>query len=140
MRELRTINTADLANLSRALIGFDNMFQHIESRASNTYPPHNVLKLSETDYEIELAVAGFAKEDITVEIDQNQLTIRGVKKPVDESVEYQYRGLALRNFEKTLVLTEFLEVRGAEVKDGMLKIQLELLVPEALKPRQIEIK
>lgn len=140
MTQLRTINTADLANLSRALVGFDRYFSAPHHQNGN-YPPHNIVKYSEHQYGIEVAVAGFTKEEITVEVDQDQLTIIGTKSiDVNDSKEYLHRGLAARDFEQTFTLAEYMEVKGAEVKDGMLKINIERIVPEALKPRTIEIK
>ena len=140
MTALRTINTADLANLSKALVGFDRYFTAPHHQNGN-YPPHNIVKYSEDSYGIEVAVAGFAKEEITVEMDQDQLTIRGVKtRTTDSEVEYLHRGLAARDFEQTFTLAEYMEVRGAKVEHGMLHIDIKRLVPEALKPRQIEIK
>ena len=86
-------------------------------------------------------MAGFSKEEVTVEVDQDQLTIRGVKnRPNEGEVEYLHRGLAARDFEQTFTLAEYMEVRGAKVENGMLQIDIQRLVPEALKPRQIEIK
>jgi molecular chaperone IbpA len=139
MTTLRTINTGDLANLSKALVGFDRYFT-TQAQTSN-YPPHNIVKYSDDTYGIEVAVAGFTKDEITVEVDQDQLTIRGVKnRPNDSTVEYLHRGLAARDFEQTFTLAEYMEVRGAKVDNGMLQIDLQRIVPEALKPRQIEIK
>jgi molecular chaperone IbpA len=140
MTQLRTIDTAALAGLSRALVGFDRYF-NVPNHQNGNYPPHNIVKYSENQYGIEVAVAGFSKEEITVEVDQDQLTITGTKSTdADSSKEYLHRGLAARDFEQTFTLAEYMEVKGAEVKDGMLKIQIERIVPEALKPRQIEIK
>jgi len=141
MTQLRTINAADLANLSRALVGFDRYFSAPHHQNGN-YPPHNIVKYSEDTYAIEVAVAGFTKEEVTVEVDQDQLTIRGVKyRPnVDVGVEYLHRGLAARDFEQTFTLAEYMEVVGAKVQDGMLQIDIKRVVPEALKPRRIEIK
>ena len=142
MTQLRTIDTAALAQLSKALVGFDRYFnapQHVNSN----YPPHNIVKYSEDTYAIEVAVAGFAKEEVTVEVDQDQLTIRGIKNRPNEStgqIEYLHRGLAARDFEQVFTLAEYMEVRGAKVENGMLQIDIQRLVPEALKPRQIEIK
>lgn len=141
MNHLRTINTADLANLSRALVGFDRYF-NTQAQNSN-YPPHNIVKYSDDTYAIEVAVAGFTKEEITVEVDQDQLTIRGVMNRPNQStgqIEYLHRGLAARDFEQTYTLAEYMIVRGAKVDNGMLQIDIQRVVPEALKPRQIEIK
>ena len=141
MTQLRTIDTAALAQLSKALVGFDRYFTAPHHQNGN-YPPHNIVKYSDDTYAIEVAVAGFAKEEVTVEVDQDQLTIRGVKnRPnVDVGVEYLHRGLAARDFEQTFTLAEYMEVRGAKVQDGMLQIDIQRVVPDALKPRQIEVK
>ena len=141
MTQLRTINAADLAQLSRALVGFDRYFSAPHHQNGN-YPPHNIVKYSDDTYAIEVAVAGFSKDEVTVEVDQDQLTIRGIKNRsnADVGVEYLHRGLAARDFEQTFTLAEYMEVRGAKVADGMLQIDIQRLVPEALKPRRIEIK
>ncbi len=142
MTQLRTIDTAALAHLNRALVGFDRIFndRFFETRTNN-YPPYNIVKYSDTEYGIEVAVAGFLKEEITVSVDQDQLTITGKNMVTeDRHVEYLHRGLAARDFEQTWTLAEYMEVKGAEIKDGMLKIAIERVVPEALKPRTIEIK
>lgn len=140
MTQLRTINAADLAQLSRALVGFDRYFSAPHHQNGN-YPPHNIVKYDETHYGIEIAVAGFSKDEITVEVDQDQLTVKGCKlNQADNRFEYLHRGLAARDFEQTFTLAEYMEVHAAEVKDGMLVIEIMRLVPEALKPRRIEIK
>ena len=140
MTQLRTIDTAALAQLSKALVGFDRYFTAPHHQNGN-YPPHNIVKYSDSAYGIEVAVAGFSKEEVTIEVDQDQLTIRGVKTSLDEgTIEYLHRGLAARDFEQTFTLAEYMEVRGAKVADGMLQIDIQRIVPEALKPRQIEIK
>lgn len=140
MTQLRTIDTAALAQLSKALVGFDRYFVAPQHATSN-YPPHNIVKYSEDTYAIEVAVAGFAKDEITVEVDQDQLTIKGVKYRPNENVgvEYLHRGLAARDFEQVFTLAEYMIVRGAKVADGMLQIDIQRVVPEALKPRQITI-
>jgi molecular chaperone IbpA len=139
MTQLRTLDTAALAQLNRALVGFDRYFT--TQMPNGNYPPHNIVKYSEDTYGIEVAVSGFGKEEITVEVDQDQLTIRGVKnRPNDSTVEYLHRGLAARDFEQTFTLAEYMEVVGAKVDNGMLQIDIKRVVPEALKPRQIEIK
>ena len=138
--QLRTINPADLAQISRALVGFDQYFNNPRLQNSN-YPPHNIVKYTDSDYAIEVAVAGFSKEEITVEIDQDQLVVRGTQKVSTEAIkEYLHKGLASRDFEQTWTLAEYMEVKDAEVKDGMLIINIQRIIPESLKPRQIEIK
>ena len=141
MNQLRTIDTAHLANLNRALVGFDRYFNGHFANTNGNYPPHNIVKYDETHYGIEIAVAGFSKEEITVEVDQDQLTVKGCRlNQPDSRFEYLHRGLAARDFEQTFTLAEYMEVKAAEVKDGMLVIEIERVVPEALKPRQILIK
>jgi molecular chaperone IbpA len=140
MTQLRTIDTAALAQLSKALVGFDRYFSAPHHQNGN-YPPHNIVKYSDDTYGIEVAVAGFTKEEVTVEVDQDQLTIRGIKnRGNDADVEYLHRGLAARDFEQTFTLAEYMEVRGAKVEHGMLQIDIQRIVPDALKPRQIEVK
>ena len=141
MTQLRTIDTAALAHLSRALIGFDRIFSDVENRAqTNNYPPFNIIKHSDVDFEIELAVAGFKKSEITVEVDQDQLIIRGQKTYVESGPEYLHRGLAARDFEKSWTLADHMEVDEVELTDGILHVKITRTVPEALKPRLIAIK
>jgi len=137
--QLRTVDPAALAAVSRALVGFDRYF-NAPNHANGNYPPHNIVKYDDTHYGIEVAVAGFSKDEITVEVDQDQLMITGKKATANEGVEYLHRGLAARDFEQSFTLAEYMEVKDAEVKDGMLKVKIERIVPEALKPRQIAIK
>ena len=138
--QLRAVTPADLAQISRALVGFDQYFNNPRLQNSN-YPPHNIVKYSDSAYAIEVAVAGFSKEEINVEVDQDQLIVRGTQQTEDtEGKEYLHKGLASRNFEQSWTLAEYMEVKDAEVKDGMLKIEIERVIPEALKPRQIKIK
>ena len=139
--QLRAIDPAHLANLSRALVGFDTIFnQHLQQQNGN-YPPHNIVKYSDSEYAIEVAVAGFSKEEITVQVDQDQLIVRGVQTNKDnDTKEYLHRGLASRDFEQSYTLAEYMEVKDAEVKDGMLIISIERIVPEALQPRTIQVK
>jgi molecular chaperone IbpA len=139
MTALRTIDAAHLANISRALVGFDRYFNgHLQPNGN--YPPHNIVKYDDTHYGIEVAVAGFSKAEIAVEVDQDQLTIRGKQSLDSDEKVYLHRGLAARDFEQTFTLAEYMNVTGAEVTDGMLKIVIERIIPEALKPRQIEVK
>jgi molecular chaperone IbpA len=142
MTQLRTIDTAALAHLNKAFVGFDRLFndRFFETRSTN-YPPYNIVKYDEHSYGIEVAVAGFSKDDITVEVEGDQLKVHGNKAiDIDDNKEYLHRGLAARDFEQTFTLAEYMEVRGAEVKDGMLKINIERIIPEAMKPRSIQIK
>jgi molecular chaperone IbpA len=130
--------------LSRALVGFDRMFDDMERRFASqhsvNYPPYNIAKVSENLYDISIAVTGFEKNEVSVQVEANELTIRGERKPSDTpEPEYLHRGLALRDFERTFTLAEHMKVLKAEIKNGILLIQLEREIPEALKPRVIDI-
>jgi len=135
----------DQAALNRALIGFDQLFDSFESRFANqlttNYPPHNVVKTDEDTYVIEMAVAGFKKSEIAVEVEQDMLTIRGGASAPNETAQrmYLHRGLSSRDFERTFSLAEHMIVKGAEIKDGILTITIERIVPEDKKPRLIDI-
>jgi molecular chaperone IbpA len=135
----------DTAALNRALVGFDRIFDDMERRVTNqvatNYPPFNISKIAENLYEIDIAVTGFMKEEVSVTVESNELTVRGERKRDDDAaVEYLHRGLALRDFERTFTLAEHMEVVKAEIKNGLLLIQIERKVPDALLPRKIEIK
>ena len=134
----------DAAALNRALVGFDRIFDDMERRfanqVSNNYPPYNVAKLQENLYEIEMAVTGFEKEEIKVTIEQNELTIVGERNKNNEvTVEFLHRGLALRDFERKFTLAEHMKIVSATIKNGVLQIRIERIVPEEMKPRIIDI-
>jgi molecular chaperone IbpA len=136
----------DVNALNRALVGFDRIFDDMERKfaggqTNQNYPPYNIEKIAENLYDIVIAVAGFSKKEITVETEGDQLTIRGEKAGGQEPApEYLHRGLAFRDFERTFTLAEHMEVVKAEIKNGLLLIQIERKVPDALLPRKIEIK
>jgi molecular chaperone IbpA len=139
--QLKAVTPADLAQISRALVGFDTIFNQRLQQMNGNYPPHNIVKYSDSKYAIEIAVAGFNKNEITVEVDQDQLIVRGIQaEVVTEGKEYLHKGLASRNFEQNWTLAEYMEVKDAEVKDGMLVIEIERIIPESLKPRSIRVK
>ena len=143
MNQLARFDTNALAQLNRALIGFDRIFNDFENRHVNSttnYPPYNVLKHDEDHFEIEIAVAGFDREDITVEVDQNQLVIKGKRLSEDDSSKYVHRGLATRDFERVFTLVDHMEVGEAELTNGILSVKITRVIPEALKPRLITIK
>jgi len=135
----------DTNALNKALLGFDNLFDNFEQRFANqiqqNYPPYNILKHNEDTYEIEVAVTGFAPDEITVEVVQNQLVVKGERVEV-ESVDTQYlhRGLASRNFTRSWTLAEHMVVGEGRIKNGVLTIELTRVVPEALKPRVLQLK
>lgn len=127
-----------------SFVGFDQLFNELERLAegqtqrTSTYPPHNVLKVDDNHYVVELAVAGFSKDEITIEIDEDVLVVTGEKKEKSD-LDYVYRGIGTRAFTKTVRLKDTIEVRGAEFKDGILRIALEDVIPESKKARRIEI-
>lgn len=123
-------------------IGFDQLFQEFDSiQKENTtvYPPHNVVKLTEDSYVIELAVAGFAEPELDIETVENSLVITGEKSDKDER-EYAHRGISARKFTRRFTLAEHVVVSGASLQNGILSISLERQVPEEKKPRKITIK
>jgi molecular chaperone IbpA len=122
-------------------IGFDQLFQEFDSinkENSNVYPPHNVVKLDEDRFVIELAVAGFAESELDIETVENSLVITGEKSEKDER-EYAHRGISARKFTRRFTLAEHVVVSGASLQNGILSISLEKQVPEEKKPRKIVI-
>jgi len=133
--------------INRALIGFDTMFDQMERRygnsVNNNYPPHNILKTGENQYEIQIAVTGFEKSEITVSVESNVLTVTGEGaesiRHENPEIVYLHRGLATRDFAREFPLAEHIEVVGAETKNGMLTVKLVRHVPESAKPKIIDI-
>jgi len=139
MNALTRFDTTALNQLNRALIGFDRLLTN-GGFSNQTYPPYNVIKTGEDTYEIEIAVAGFTLSEIDVEINQNQLVVRGERKRADDAnYEYLHRGLAYRSFEKSLTLAEHMEVGSASIKDGVLRIAVTRVIPESQKARKIPV-
>ena len=141
-------NLSRIDALNRALIGFDTMFDALERRLANSsvdknYPPHNVRRTDENQYEIQMAVTGFNKDEIAVTLEDDVLVIRGESKTPNENADmvYIHRGLATRDFVKEFPLAEHIEVAGAEIKNGLLTVKLVRNVPEPVKPlvRTIDI-
>jgi molecular chaperone IbpA len=135
-----------LTPLYHTTLGFENLFDEVEKllnsdfkTTTTTFPPHNILKLDDNHYVVELAVAGFSKDDIEVSVNDGELVIKGNKEDKAESGEYLHRGIGLRSFTKTLRIADTVEVRGAEYKDGILRVGLENIIPDHKKPRKIEI-
>ena len=125
-------------------LGFENFIRDVEAilnetRPVNNFPPHNIVKLDENKYVVELAVAGFGKDEIDIQVQENTLTIKGEKKEGTPDLEYLHRGIGTRSFTKSITIADTIEVKGAEYKDGILRIGLENIIPEHKKPRKIEI-
>ncbi|WP_375266622.1 Hsp20 family protein [Planktotalea sp.] len=138
------MRTFDFAPMHRASIGFDqiaDMMDRVMSNdvSTNTYPPYNIEKTSDDDYRISIAVAGFSDADLSVEVKDGALFISARKGEDTTERTYLHRGIATRAFERRFHLADHVRVTGASHEDGMLHIELTREVPEALKPRQIEI-
>ena len=135
----------DFSPFRRSTVGFDRLFDMLEnSGASNggeNYPPFDLIKTGENDYRIELAVAGFGPDEIDITAQQNVLIVSGRKKEEsgDKGSDYIYRGIATRSFERRFALADHIQVRGADLKDGLLSVELVREIPEAMKPRKINI-
>ena len=129
-------------------LGFDNIFDHFNLHLDNTrtvnYPPYNINKIDEFNWEIQMALAGFGKKDINITTANNQLTIESIKdedtNEVEENDGVLFKGISKRQFKKTFTLSDEVVINGAELKDGMLLIDLEKIVPEEKKPKTIKIK
>jgi molecular chaperone IbpA len=123
-----------------SFVGFDHLFNeldHVARHANDSYPPHNILKTGENDYLIELAVAGFTKDELTIEVKDRTLTVTG--EHVSKGREYIHRGISTKKFKRTFRLSEYVYVHGADLVDGILAVELKVVVPEEMRPRKIEI-
>ena len=135
----------DFSPLYRSTVGFDRLFSMLDSLAQpeggQSYPPYNIERTGDDAYRISMAVAGFSDEDISIEAHRNVLTVKGEKNENAEQDggEVLYRGIASRAFERRFQLAEFVEVQGAELRNGLLHIDLKRNIPEEMKPRKIEI-
>tara|TARA_R110000868_G_scaffold4155_18_gene25417 strand:- start:11006 stop:11464 length:459 start_codon:yes stop_codon:yes gene_type:complete len=133
----------DFSPLYRSAVGFDRMTSLLDaaqkSAAADSYPPYNIEKTGEDAYRITLAVAGFGAQDLDMEVNDGQLVIVGKGDNTGENVEYLHRGIARRAFERRFQLADHVEVKGADLRDGLLVVDLVREIPEAMKPRRIEI-
>ena len=135
------MRSIDFSPLYRSAIGFDRLANLIESAASNGnagYPPYNIEQLGDNDYRISMAAAGFAQEELELSFQENLLMVKG-NKQADTERHYLYQGIAERGFERRFQLADYVRVKGADLKNGLLHIDLAREVPEAMKPRKIEI-
>ena len=135
----------DFAPFRRSTVGFDRLFDMLENggmgQGQENYPPFDLIKSGENEYRIELAVAGFKPEEIDITAQQNVLIVSGRKNEETEEKgsDYIYRGIANRSFERRFALADHIQVRGADMKDGLLQIELVREIPEAMKPKKINI-
>ena len=135
-------------------VGYDNIFDHFErmfdddfftnNGVSTNYPPYNIVKTGVNQYNVEVALAGFSKDDIDVEYAEGVLTIKSKDKKESEDTDADgntiYKGISKRYFSKSFTIADDVEIKGAELKDGLLKVSMERIIPESKKPRTIEIK
>jgi molecular chaperone IbpA len=138
------MRTIDFSPLYRSAVGFDRLASLLDAAASSDtasgYPPYNIETTGENAYRIEIAVAGFRPEDLTIEVKENVLTVQGRKAANDETRRFLHRGLAERNFERRFQLADHVVVVDAQLTDGLLAISLKRELPEQLKPSRVEIK
>lgn len=139
------MRTFDLAPLYRSTVGFDRLFSLLDQatglESAPTYPPYNIERTGENAYRITVAVAGFAEPELSIEVKENTLTIRGEKqaKQTDKNGEVLYQGIAARAFERRFQLADHVEVKGAALENGLLHVDLVREIPETMKPRNIPI-
>lgn len=138
------MRTFDFAPLHRATVGFDQIADLMDRALTNdvsqsSYPPYNIEKTAADAYRISIAVAGFSESDLSVEVKENALVVSGRKAADEAERSYLHRGIATRAFERRFTLADHVRVTGASHEDGMLHIDLQREIPEALKPRQIQI-
>ena len=135
----------DFAPFRRSTVGFDRLFDMLESntagQAQENYPPFDLIKKGYNDYSIQLAVAGFKPDEIDITAQQNVLIVSGRKSDEadEKGTDFIYRGIANRSFERRFALADHIQVKGADLKDGLLLIDLVREIPEAMKPRKINI-
>jgi molecular chaperone IbpA len=140
---MKPMSTNELNPLYRTLVGFDRiaslMDQASRLDAAPGYPPFNIEQVGEDAFRIELAVAGFAESELSIEFKQNSLTVSGARTPAESSRQFLHRGIAERNFERRFGLADHVRVGGAKLENGLLTIELVRELPEILKPRKIQI-
>jgi molecular chaperone IbpA len=134
----------DLAPLYRSTVGFDRLFsaldQFVSADAAPTYPPYNIERTGENAYRITVAVAGFTDQDLSIEVRENALTLKGERKAGEpRKGEFLHQGIAARSFERRFQLADYVQVTGATLENGLLHVDLVREIPEAKKPRQIQI-
>ena len=143
-------NLSIFNNLRPITVGFDDMFDHFEHMMDDSFfrgtlgnfPPYNIVKTGDNTYDVELALAGFNKKDIEVEYKENLLTVKSKKQEEtkDEDGNVIHRGISKRMFSKSFTIANDVEVKGAELKDGLLKVSMERIIPEHKKAKLIDIK
>ena len=142
MSRTLTLRSLDIPAIHKFGIGFDSMvdeLMRITEHQQTNYPPYNILKIDENQFSIELAVAGFAEGEVSIQVERQVLRIRGHRQPVETPLEYVYKGISDRTFSREFTLAEHVEVTGAEMKNGILTINLVKIIPESHAPKNIDI-
>jgi Molecular chaperone (small heat shock protein) len=139
------MRTFDLSPLFRSTVGFDHLSRMLDAAqrvddAAFSYPPYNIEKLSDDDYRVTMAVAGFAEEDLDITVHDHTLVITGKSSRDESQVQYLHRGIAGRSFERRFELADFIKVEGATLVNGLLHVELKREVPEQMKPRTVKIE
>jgi molecular chaperone IbpA len=133
----------DIPGFYQLSVGFDDIINNLRSSASDNYPPCNIVKVDDTHQYIEVAVPGFAEDELDVEVTGNKIVISGSKKKYTtvgvEMVDYLHRGIGQRNFVRTFALGRYLKPTGGEVTNGILRVDLELIVPDNEKPNKLKL-
>lgn len=133
----------DLTPLYRTTVGFDRMFDLLDNLGKSEatgYPPYNIERVDEDRYRVTLAIAGFSERDLDIELHENTLKIVGVRPDVDDGRTFLHQGIAGRSFERRFQLADHVKIEGANLINGLLNVDLRREIPEAKKPRKIEIK
>ncbi len=138
------MRTIDYSPLYRSTVGFDRLFSLLDNMSQpengQAYPPYNIERTDDDAYRITMAVAGFAEKDLSIEVKQNSLTVTGEKDEAENGeTEVLFRGIAGRSFERRFQLADYVEITKASLENGLLHIDLAREIPEAMKPRKVEI-
>lgn len=145
-RFIPTVFGESFKDFDKFFVGFDDQFAKLQSLHDDitknipNYPPYNIRKVDETHYVIEMAVAGFGQQDIEIEIDGGKLVVKGNVQSSEAEDNFLFRGIAARAFTRSFALNDQIEVKDAELFNGMLKIALERLIPEEKKPKKVQVK
>jgi molecular chaperone IbpA len=141
-----TLGNISFGPLHHSTLGFDRFFKDFEDiiesnfqKTGSGFPPHNIIKVSDTIYLIDLAIAGFSRNEIDITVNDGYLIIKGNKEETNTKIEYLHKGIGTRSFTKTVRISDTLEVTGAEFTDGILRIGLENIIPDHKKPKKVVI-
>jgi molecular chaperone IbpA len=143
MSRTLTLRSLDIPSIHKFGVGFDNLFDELLRQSEHqqtNYPPYNVVKVTDNEFYIDLAVAGFGEGDVKIEVANRTLIVSGSKAPALDTIEYLYKGISDRSFVREFTLAEHVEVKGASMKDGILTVHLQRIVPQTSAPKTIDIK